>query len=392
MATATPSPHLIVLEMNMPPTPLLFLSGIGTQDVLLILLALAILVLPPIVFFKFFLLRKYQRNENEGRKEEKSFGRLKYLLYIIGIGLVASILLSQSPDPLAINVIAALFATAAMEKRIRDIGFSRWWAILGLTPMVPHIGIVGMWAHILCLITPSLRKKSVQTTSQNENKSELWTKQSAHIKTDAVEIDSSRKQRIIKYWIVAGVVIIPSAIALITFAANRSAVNKELSPLILATELNPDDPYAWTSLAGKAYRLKRYSTAEDAAKKAIKSGVRGKSGGYLWLGRIYREQGEVEEAIYCYQRSSGFHARTDLGDLYLELGDYENSTREYSKAIDLLLKETQRDDAGWWDWGNLGDAYLKLGMKEQAHDAFATALTLGKDLDWIEEKMAITQP
>lgn len=300
-------------------------------------------------------------------------------------------LLTQSPDPLGIYVVAALFATAVMEKRFRDIGFSRWWALLGLTPMIPHVGIFGMWAHILCLITPALSRKSVHAATHAQKEQKPHVTQTDYKVPETPKSDFSPKTESKKVWITVCIVAIPITVLSITYITNRHAENKELSPLILATELNPSDPHVWTSLAGGAYRLKRYSMAEDAAKKAIALGSTGMSGGYLWLGRIYREQEKIEEAIYCYQRSTGFHAKTDLGDLYFELGDYTKSTEEYKKAIDLLEDETQKDDAGWWDWDNLGDVYLKVGMKEKAHDAFATALTLGKDLDWIEDKMAITQ-
>lgn len=237
---------------------------------------------------------------------------------------------------------------------------------------------VGNEPEVCLRVTSNCKESGHLTRNQNEG-------------SEALSFDSPHRPKRTKFWIAISVAFIAFAIISISYFANRNAVNKELSPLILATELNPDDPYAWTSLAAKAYGLKRYSMAEDAAKKAIASGVRGKSGGYLWLGRVYREQGKNKESIYCFQRSSSFHARIDLGDLYLEVGEFEQSTKQYLKAIELLEEEVKKDDVGWWDWNNLGDAYLKLGMKNKAHDAFATALTLGDNLNWIEEKLTITE-
>jgi len=298
-------------------------------------------------------------------------------------------MLTQSSDASAISIITAIFATAVMEKRFRDIGFSRWWAVMGLASLIPPIAILAAWAHILCLITPALSRKSIQKKEPPKNNSShrIQPLQQEKCRTRILQQPSRIKR---KTWIIGSLAVIVISIALIVFLSNRHLINRELGPLILATELNPNDPYAWTSLAGGAYRASRHSMAEDAAKKAITLGQRGQSGGYLWLGRIYRDQNKNEEAIYCYQRATGVHARTDLGDFYHQLGDYEKSIEQYLKAIDLLLKETKKEDVGWWDWNSLGDVYLKLGKKKEAHDAFATALTLGVDLDSIKEKMAIT--
>lgn len=366
-------------------------SIISLGDLAPVFLALAILISPPVLFLKLFLARKYEKKESDEATEiNKPFGRLKYFLNIFAIGLVASIMLTQSSDSSAISVIAAILATAAMERRFRDIGFSRWWAILGLTPMIPLIAILGAWAHILCLITPALSRKCIQRKKEVRNTP-------GHIKEN-IEYEISKasifQKSLIrikrKTWIIGSLVIIAVLIPLVSYLAHRHTTNRELAPLILATELNPNYHYAWTDLAREAYRSKRISIAENAAKKAIGLGARGQSSGYLWLGRIYRDQKKNEEAIYCYQRSISCAAKTDLGDLYQHLGDYGKSIKEYLKAIDLLLKKTQEEDAGWWDWSNLGDAYLKVGKRKEAHDAFAAALILNSDLEWIKEKMART--
>lgn len=189
-------------------------------------------------------------------------------------------------------------------------------------------------------------------------------------------------------WILGCLLLLLFATFTIIYLNHRNSINKKLSPLLLATDLKPNDPYAWTSLAGGAYRLNRYSIAEDAAKRAVQLGHRG-NGGYLWLGRVYREQGNYEEAVYCYQRAASFHAKTDLGDLYHKMGEYQKSKEQYLRAVKILLVESRKEEAGWWIWDNLGDVYLKIGEEKKAHAAYGTALSLGEDLDWIREKMEL---
>ena len=360
-----------------------------------ILLYLGVFIVPPVLFLKFFLLRKYEKKEtNQQTDTKKPFGRLKYFLWIFGIGLVASFSMAVFDYPLGVIVFAQLCAIAAMAKRFGDIGFSKWWAILGLTFFFPSlIVIVGAWAHILCLITPALVRKSIQNKELPEaTVGAVEGLQHEGCRKRKLKFLSIRMKR--ETLIIGCLLAIPIAIALISFLAHQNAINKELSPLILATELNPNRSYVWEHLAERAYFFDKYSMAENASRKAIALGAR--KDGYLLLGKIYRDQKKYEKAIYCFQRSADYYAKIHLGDLYQKLGSYEESTEQYLKAIDLLKETIKEDaiwlDASWVDWNKLGDVYLKIGEKEKAYDAFATALTLGEDLDFIKEKMTTIAP
>jgi len=182
------------------------------------------------------------------------------------------------------------------------------------------------------------------------------------------------------------------AVAIIGYMLiQKNAIDQLLGPRILATELNPNDPYAWGSLAAEAYHSGRLSLAEDAAKEAIRCGPNGYSSGYLWLGRIYRDKRKYQEAIYCYQRSSSPWAKSELGDLHQSQGNHGQARDQYLRAVDILQSSTKEADVYYSPWNHLGDVYLKLGEQESAHKAFVEALTYAPDSESIQEKVKQTE-
>jgi tetratricopeptide (TPR) repeat protein len=94
-----------------------------------------------------------------------------------------------------------------------------------------------------------------------------------------------------------------------------------------------------------------------------------------------------------------------MGDTLLSAGDAEGALVHYRKALaidpgdsewldkvvalsgqpklDILLQLTEENSANDELWGNLGDVYLDLGMRDQARDAYRKAATLDpSDSEW----------
>lgn len=183
-------------------------------------------------------------------------------------------------------------------------------------------------------------------------------------------------------WITLAVVGIGVGIfVLINLAARR-----QLAPFVLATELKPHDPRAWLALASECHRLKRYSQAEGACKTALKLHP-DDSMAFLFLGRIYRDQGRTSEAVYCYSQAKDGYAYSELGDLYTKTREFDMANTQYKMAISYWKHETESSNAFWLSWENLGDAYAKNGQRANARAAYETAARLAPDVTYLHEKL-----
>jgi tetratricopeptide (TPR) repeat protein len=193
----------------------------------------------------------------------------------------------------------------------------------------------------------------------------------------------ARKQRWpLTIWIASAIVGIGAGIF---FLINLDA-RKQLAPYVLATELKPHDFRAWLALARECHGLKRYSQAEEACKTALKLHP-DDSSAFLFLGRIYRDQGRMSEAIYCYSQAQDGYAYSELGDLYTKMGQFENANSRHGMAIAYWKRETESDHAFWLTWENLGDAYLKNEQRANARAAYETAVRLSPNTAHLREKL-----
>lgn len=99
-----------------------------------------------------------------------TFGRLYYLLYGMGGNLVLKVLASQMTPGLSgdsllyvylfLALVAGAFHSNITARRVRNIGWNVWWAMLIFVPLVN----MGFW--IVLVLKPAGRKK-VQNAPQN---------------------------------------------------------------------------------------------------------------------------------------------------------------------------------------------------------------------------------
>ena len=92
------------------------------------------------------------------------------------------------------------------------------------------------------------------------------------------------------------------------------------------------------------------------------------------LGNVYTDLGRYEEAIAAYQKAIELDPKftwpwNNLGTVYDDLGRYEEAIAAYQKAIEL-------DPQFTWPWNNLGTVYDDLGRYEEAIAAYQKAIEL----------------
>lgn len=156
----------------------------------------------------------------------------------------------------------------------------------------------------------------------------------------------------------------------------------------------PFDPLAIKELKNKLHYLKffpvifkgYYLEKTKSNKKAIEvykdliENVPGFLPSYILLGDIYKEMGEYEEAINEYRMALWFDplnipACKSLCQAYEEQGDYENAIEIYKK-----LAKIHPNDAVIHS--NMANLYYLLGEVKKAISCYHTAITLNPNKDW----------
>ena len=105
--------------------------------------------------------------------------------------------------------------------------------------------------------------------------------------------------------------------------------------------------------------------------------------------RVSESVKRYREALSCGQSTSEdiMSCHISLGNLLHNVGDHETAVEEYHKAIDLA--ETQKDyQSLCWSHGNLGNAYLSLGMKDKAVYHLELALSLTEQYDPVPSSLS----
>jgi tetratricopeptide (TPR) repeat protein len=92
---------------------------------------------------------------------------------------------------------------------------------------------------------------------------------------------------------------------------------------------------------------------------------------YFNLGAMYQNQGKPQEAIKAYQKSSDL--KTEIIELYQNLGKLYLETEQWVKAIPPLAYSTSHDPADADSWRQLAEALEQTGQHTAAETALLNA-------------------
>jgi len=152
-------------------TPLPIAAYTPQSEIEVIGLVLVVFLLPPILLYHFVVKRFFDTVKNR----DIGFTRKKYILLLLGLGFAFSVLAAYGAqsyqDAQNIQIFALIVGTALLAKRIRNIGFSQWWVILALIP------ILNVWIGITALFCPPLirrNKKHAEEDSRKESGSDVF--------------------------------------------------------------------------------------------------------------------------------------------------------------------------------------------------------------------------
>jgi hypothetical protein len=129
---------------------LAFIQNLRAPELLIIGL---FLLLPSILCW--LLIRHFYTRSEENNN---GFSRLKYILWMIGIGIIFITLISQSSqsDAQPLSLFAFLISLYPLSQRIKNIGFSSSWILLSFVP------ILNVWLGLFALCCPPLKRKIKQ--------------------------------------------------------------------------------------------------------------------------------------------------------------------------------------------------------------------------------------
>ena len=137
-------------------------------------------------------------------------------------------------------------------------------------------------------------------------------------------------------------------------------------------------PSFWVSYNAKGvYHLRRneFAKAEELFAKVMTLHPEGEVG-YLNLSNTYLHRGKFRDAEpvlkAALQINPTADLRSNLGFVYYGTGRYEEAAREWQAAKDAGA-------ASAITFSNLGDAYRQLGRAREAREAYATAVSLGRE-------------
>lgn len=143
-----------------------------------------------------------------------------------------------------------------------------------------------------------------------------------------------------------------------------------------ATELNPNQYFAWTNWGTMLYRQKRYNEAIQKCKKALQINSDSWEATYIWAQSLSRLK-KYNEAIPIFQRAieintNKFEAFNELSYVFQELG-------QTTKAIELLLLGITHHPEQEILYATLAEIYWHNGQIDLAYQSLLKANELGFD-------------
>jgi len=134
--------------------------------------------------------------------------------------------------------------------------------------------------------------------------------------------------------------------------------------------LRPNAVSLYSDMGNALYAASRYPEALSAFEKAIELSP-GSSLNLARAGTTAQAMGQRQRALDLYERANAIQPRAEtfsnMGTIYYGLGDFERAARSYEGALLIrpLSAITHR---------NLGDAYRRLGRKDDAQRAYRQAV------------------
>ena len=133
------------------------------------------------------------------------------------------------------------------------------------------------------------------------------------------------------------------------------------------------------TLGGLYYWDRQYDRALEAVRNALALAERmdnRRLAAWCWnnLGNVYADLGRYDEAVEAYKKAveldpDDAYPWNGLGEVYRHLGRYDEAIKAYQKAIEL--------DANYaYPWNNLGNVHAALGRYDEAIKAYQKAIEL----------------
>src|SRR5215469_6867999 len=151
------------------------------------------------------------------------------------------------------------------------------------------------------------------------------------------------------------------------------------SPNGTSTQMQSQEEQAWTDKGNAAVQEEDYEAAVEAFEQAVEANPSDARARYnLALALQYRRQeGDSELAIAGYRRAIDLdpeliEAYINLGNLYGEIGMYEESLETFQQALEL---DNEDDEL----YLSLGDTYRSQSLYQDAIQAYRQGLILNPD-------------
>jgi tetratricopeptide (TPR) repeat protein len=156
------------------------------------------------------------------------------------------------------------------------------------------------------------------------------------------------------------------------FTAQRLVEARDEAASILRTD--PAQPQAMKIKSNAEYLLGDFDAARNTLIQLLDGRPNDTDAAYM-LGRMYYQEGHIEQAIGQFQRvlkltPASYKAWDNLGLCYQALGENDAATRHFLTAIKLV--ETDHPDYDW-AYANLSDLLFKSGDVEKAFAAASKA-------------------
>jgi tetratricopeptide (TPR) repeat protein len=102
------------------------------------------------------------------------------------------------------------------------------------------------------------------------------------------------------------------------------------------------------------------------------------------LGGLYRRRGQVDQAIYAYERAAEItphssYPFSNLALLYMEKNDREKMLATFKRVERLAFGETQAEVDNYWAYADLLASQLALGKTDDAEHALRSVIDIAPE-------------
>jgi serine/threonine-protein kinase len=154
----------------------------------------------------------------------------------------------------------------------------------------------------------------------------------------------------------------------------QGRIDDGLAQFNKALAIRPNSVLLHTEMGLALFNESRYKEALEAFEKAIALAPNS-SRALTQAGAASQMAGDNAKALSFYERANAIQPRAEsfssMGTIYYDQGDFEKAAKAYEAA--LLIRPL-----GAITHRNLGDAYLRLGRKEDALKAYRQAVALAQ--------------